>query len=142
VRVFFAAALLVAGLPGSSTAASPLLVRYTESGTLLALENALTVRADGRCRLDWGHSGPEPGSGHAAFRLAPAALRSLRTALADARFPTLRRRFERKPPWPDTPTFTVTYRAKRVTVSGGASGPPRLARLIARLGRIVNAHSG
>jgi hypothetical protein len=141
VRVFFAAALLVAGLPGSSTAVSPLLVRYTESGTLLAVENELSVRQDGRCRLVWSHSGPEPGSGHAAFRLAPAALRSLRAALADARFPTLKRRYERDPPGADMPSFTLTYRGKRVTVGGGATGPPRLARLIARLGRTVQAHS-
>jgi hypothetical protein len=141
VPVLFAAALLVAALPASSTASSPLLVRYTESGTLVALENALSVRADGRCRLDWGHSGPQRRSGHATFRLAPPALRALRAALSDARFATLKRRYERKPPWPDTPTFTVTYGGKRVTVSGGGTGPPRLVRLIARLGRIVNAHS-
>jgi hypothetical protein len=136
-----AAALLVVALPASPAAASPPLVRYTESGTLLAVENVLTVQPDGRCRLDWAHSGPGPRSGHATFRLAPAALRSLRAALGSARFPTLRRAYERKPPWPDSPNFTVTHGAKRVIVSGGATGPPRLARLIARLGRIVSAHS-
>jgi hypothetical protein len=55
---------------------------------------------------------------------------------------TLKRTYTRTPPWPDMPILSVTYRGKRVVVSGGATGPPRLARLIAGLGGIVQAHSG
>lgn len=75
---------------------------------------------------------------HRSFRLAPATRVALASDLAGARFPSLKPSYEGSQP--DAATVKVTSMGRKVVLDHGASGPPRLARLVRLLERLLATH--
>ena len=75
--------------------------------------------------------------GEHRFTVSAKRLRGLKSALKAASFKTLKRSYEPKGQVFDGITQIVRYRGRSVSISTGAEVPPRLAKVINRLSRIL-----
>jgi hypothetical protein len=105
--------------------APTVLVTYEQTGGFAGIERGLVVYRTGKVQSD--------GMPLRASRLTPARLRALRTALQQARFATLAKRYESETPIADGFVYRVTYGGRSVRVDQGADPPARLERVLVLL---------
>jgi len=130
MRTLGATALVVlVATVSSSAAASPSspLVRFEQTGGFAGIERGMTVQPSGRVVSD--------GLPITVSRLSPARLDLLRERLADARWGTLRARYDSS--ISDAYVYRITYAGRTIRIEEGATLPLRLARLDAMLERIA-----
>jgi hypothetical protein len=111
-------ALVLAAPAGTATR----LVRYDVSGGISGESSQLIVDTDG--------SAEQTGRSERSFEVSATRLRKLKSALRDAHFSTLKRRYAPKQPVFDGVTQTVRYKGYTVSLSSGATAPPRFERVL------------
>lgn len=107
------------------------LVTYEQTGGFAGIERGLVVYRTGKVQSD--------GMPLKTSRLTPARLRALRTALTQARFATLAKRYESEMPIADGFIYRVTYGGRSVRVEEGADPPARLERVLVQLRSLTHA---
>jgi hypothetical protein len=117
-------ALLVALAPAVAQArpvSQPaVLVSFHQLGGFAGIERGLVVYRTGKVESD--------GFPLSTARLTAARLQSLRTALQQARFATLPRKYESDEPVADGYVYRISYAGRTVRVEEGATLPQRLRR--------------
>jgi hypothetical protein len=111
-------ALVLAAPAGAATR----LVRYDVAGSIRGESSRLIVDTDG--------SAEQTGRSERSFEVSAGRLRTLKTALRDAHFLTLKRRYAPKQPVFDGITQTVRYNGYAVSLSSAATAPPRFERVL------------
>jgi hypothetical protein len=115
----------------SAGQAPTVLVTYEQTGGFAGIERGLVVYRTGRVQSD--------GLPLKASRLTPARLSALKTALRQARFATLAKRYESETPIADGFIYRVTYGGRSVRVEEGADPPARLERVLVQLRSLTHA---
>jgi hypothetical protein len=105
------------------------LVTFHQSGGFAGIDRGYTVQRSGAVVSN---GAPHP-------RLSPAALKTLRDALAAARFSTLRRVYEPAQPVADGFSYRIAYAGRTVRIEQGAKLPPRLQRVFVLLERLTRS---
>ncbi|MDQ3821958.1 MAG: hypothetical protein M3321_01795, partial [Actinomycetota bacterium] len=107
---------------------SAVLVAYERTGGFAGIRERLTVRRSGQATYARGLR-----DGSATFRLNCARLRTLRTALVEARFASLAPVYAPDAMVADGFVETVRHNGRSVQVLTGAEPPRRLARVLTLL---------
>jgi hypothetical protein len=118
-------ALVLAAPAGAATR----LVRYDVSGGISGESSQLIVDTDG--------SAEQTGRKERSFEVSATRLRKLKSALRDAHFSTLKRRYAPKVPVFDGVTQTVRYKGYSVSLLSGASAPSRFERVLRLLSGLM-----
>jgi hypothetical protein len=119
-RLAFVALAVVLTLPLAGAHAQPQpLVTYARTGGFIGVQDSLKVYADG-----------DVASSKGSFRLSAARLRSFVGALREARFATLRPRYDADAPVADGFTYRVVHAGRTVVVEEEARVPVRLQRVL------------
>jgi hypothetical protein len=105
-----------------------MLVRYERTGGLAGTRDLLTVRRSGSATLV-----RHRGSNSTTLRLSCAKLRTLRTALVNARFASLSPVYSPDDPYADGFIESISYGGRTVRVFTGSEPPARLARVLGLL---------
>lgn len=122
---------LAVGCGGGSTESKPL-VTYHQSGTIVGLDDRLTVDEAGHAML------ADRQKRERSFDLPAATRDRLESAVEAARFSTLRAEYRRPGgAIPDSVQYSVTHAGRTVQVSGGAEIPPALEHLAGLLQQLV-----
>ena len=127
IPLLAAAALLA----GAARADATTLVRYQRTGGFAGFADAVTVSTGGAVKV-------ARRSGTRHFSLSHARLASLRKAVRDARFGTLKARYAPPSMVADGIRETVRHDGRSVTVETGGNPPARLSRLLDRLSRLLS----
>ena len=106
--------------PSSSATTPSNLVTFEQTGGFAGIERGFAVRTSGVVVSD--------GLPVTAKRLSAKRLAALRTALIQARWVTLARRYESETPISDGYVYRVTYAGKTIKIEQDAKLPARLAR--------------
>jgi hypothetical protein len=106
--------------PSSSAATPSNLVNFEQTGGFASIERGFAVRTSGVVVSD--------GLPVTTKRLSAKRLAALRTALTQARWVTLARRYESETPISDGYVYRVTYAGKTIKIEQDAKLPARLAR--------------
>ena len=106
--------------PSSSATTPSNLVTFEQTGGFASIERGFAVRTSGVVVSD--------GLPVTAKRLSAKRLAALRTALIQARWVTLARRYESETPISDGYVYRVTYAGKTIKIEQDAKLPARLAR--------------
>jgi hypothetical protein len=125
VRVLLAALLVAFLAPSAAGSGTQKLVSYVRTGGFIGVHETLSVRADGRAVADGD-----------VFRLSARRLAALKTALRQARFSTLGRKYLPETQVSDGFTYRVAHAGRTVLVEEGADTPARLDRVITLLADI------
>jgi hypothetical protein len=118
-------------LAGAAPANARTLVRYERSGGFAGFDDAVTVSTGGSVKV-------ARRTGTRRFSLSHSRLVSLRRAVRDARFGTLKARYAPPSMVADGIRETVRHDGRTVTVETGGNPPARLARLLDRLSRLMS----
>jgi len=128
--VAFVASVCAQAAPAAGQSPA-VLVSYEQTGGFAGIERGLVVYRTGKVQSD--------GLPLKASRLTPTRLRALRTALTQARFGTLAKRYESETPIADGFIYRVTYGGRSVRVDEGAEPPKRLERVLVLLRALTHA---
>jgi hypothetical protein len=115
-------ALLLALAAAAPAGAASRLVRYDAGGGISGESSRLIVDTDG--------SAEQTGRSERSFQVSAKRLRTLKSALRDAHFSTLKRRYAPDRPVFDGITQSVRYKGYTVSLSSGATAPPRFVRVL------------
>jgi hypothetical protein len=118
-------------LAGAAPANARNLVHYERTGGFAGFDDAVTVSTGGAVKV--AHR-----TGTRRFSLSHTRLVSLRKAVRDARFGTLKARYAPPSMIADGIRETVRHDGRTVTVETGGNPPARLARLLDRLTRLMS----
>ena len=131
MRSLLATAVLVLVATASASAAtpSPALVTFQQTGGFAGIERGMTVRRSGVVVSD--------GLPVTVSRLSAARLATLRQRLVEARWSTLRSKYEADSPISDGFAYRITHAGRTIRVEEGATLPLRLARVRTMLARIA-----
>jgi hypothetical protein len=129
VGVLLVAALGLAAPQGRPEAQPAVLVTFEQTGGFAGIERGFVVHRSGKVVSD--------GLAVRTQRLSATRLRTLRNALVQARFATLRRTYESETPVADGYVYWITYAGRTIRVEEGAELPRRLARPFSLLERLV-----
>jgi len=130
-RLCLLALVLAAALVVAAPADAKTLVRYTRAGGFAGFDDHVTVTTGGRVTV-------ASRTTERRFSLSDRRLPSLRKAVREARFASLRKRYGPAHPVPDGITETVRHAGHRVIVTTPARPPARLERLLDRLRRLLS----
>lgn len=126
-RIALIVAAVVLVLPAAGAGARPgALVSYARTGGFIGHHDTLSVFRSGAAV-----------STNGAFKLSDRRLRTLQTALVQARFATLAPRYTPGYPVSDGFTYVVSYGGRSVVVEEEADTPARLQRVLDLLAQIL-----
>ena len=128
ITVLLAAAALRAG---AAPAGARTLVHYERSGGFAGFDDAVTVSTGGAVKVS-------RRTGTRRYALSHTRLASLRKAVRDARFGSLKARYAPPSMVADGIRETVRHDGRSVTVETGGNPPARLSRLLDRLNRLLS----
>jgi hypothetical protein len=126
VRILVIALLVtVAAAASQAQATPPVLVAFQQAGGFAGIERGLVVSKTGKISSN--------GLALKTSQLTPARLRTLRSALVQARFAALDDHYESDAPIADGFVYHIAYGDHVVAIDEGATLPPRLSRVFALL---------
>ena len=111
--------------PAPAASPSPVLVTFEQTGGFAAIERGLTVRRSGALVSN--------GLPLKAKQLSSARMARLRMLLTDARFATLKHRYDSAEPIADGFVYRISYGGTTIQIDEDAKLPPRLAGVFAFL---------
>jgi hypothetical protein len=125
--------LLAVLVPASAAAPTSTLVTFEQTGGFAGIERGMSVTRTGKVVSDW--------LAVTTSQLSSARLALLKQRLVDARWATLRAKYEPETPISDGYVYKVTYAGRSIRVEEGAPVPLRLKRPYAQLQRIAGISS-
>jgi hypothetical protein len=130
VRTAAACLLAALAMTAAADACPPaVLVTFEQTGGFAGIERSFTVQRSGKLVSD--------GLATTTARLSPAKLRALKSALAKARFATLKRTYESDVQIDDGYVYRIMYGGRTVRIEEEAKLPLRLQRVYALLSGLV-----
>jgi hypothetical protein len=127
----FAGLVLAAVLAPAAPAEATQLVRYEQSGGFTGRAVRLVVDGGGAARQT------RRGADSKRFKVSISQLHALKRELKEARFSSLKRRYEPDYVVNDGISQSVTYKGRTVVASTGGDPPARLRKLLSRLAGLV-----